>query len=238
MIFCGLESLLILPLVMAVTLMVNESKEPKKEIVKPDPQVFTISINNSNENSNQHYLQYIKVNILPNDLKSSFYELKEWKLPQISSISKPLVLAGSGVALWLGVFIKLLMGSYQAKRSDTWGAWKEAIPEEILKELPQEELAQDLMLTIATRYQVGEKNSLNDFTAFAKFFNDMTIESERLQKYINLHEWLAGHYLSKIFPAQEIALELAIQKIKRLAYLQTLMPPRIACLADRIFQKS
>lgn len=224
----GFESLVVL----LIALVVDHNEQ--RPAVRSDTNIYHISINNGNNSK----ISNVKLNLLPGEPKTLSYEIPGWKLPYLDSIPKSLLLAGSGVTLWTTVCIKLLVGAYHAKRTDTWGAWKEAIPEEILKELPQEELANELMLTIATRYHVEEKNHFSDFAVFASFFHDIDIELDRLQKYIRLHEWLSAHYLGRIFPAQAIALEMAVQKIRRLAYLRTIVPPRITYLNDHLCQRS
>lgn len=128
----------------------------------------------------------------------------------------PLILLASCYGF---ILYKLLYYSYQTVRSDTWACWKDNVPLDMLRIIPEQELGKELVFAAQEKYQ--KPDMLNDLlTPLIFFLRDIDYELHHLQRFIYLYKWLKKLHLTYFFPSQEKVLHKAEEKYARLQYLK------------------
>jgi hypothetical protein len=117
------------------------------------------------------------------------------------------------------IFYKLLFCAYSIVSHNNWGSWKDSVPFDVLRIMPQQELAKELLFTIQKYYQTSE--NLTDFLLpLISFLRDVDLELKILNHFLIIHKWLQRSHLSLLFPQQEKLIKKAHEKMQRLTYLK------------------
>lgn len=155
-----------------------------------------------------------------------------WQLPDrhdlISTVKKTItslnpytIAAATTVLVYGGFLAKLLFSAYSVTQPNKWSNWKEHIPLEVLTEVPQHEVAEELVDAIKAKYLTTQ--SLDLMTPLVQFNNAVDKELSQLNKFLQIHEWLDYTKLAYIFPRQHSHVMMARAKIKRLLYLKDVL---------------
>ena len=111
--------------------------------------------------------------------------------------------------------------AYSITQPNKWSTWKEHIPLEVLLEVPQQEVAEELVDAIKAKYLTTQTPDL--MTPLVQFNNAIDKELTQLNQFVRLHEWLDYTKLAYIFPRQNSQVALAHTKIRRLLYLKDVL---------------
>ncbi len=116
-------------------------------------------------------------------------------------------------------WITLLYLGYQVLRHDSWSCWKDNLPFDVLRAIPEQELGKELVFAAQQKYQ--KPDTLDDLlTPLIIFLRDVDQEPAYFQRFIAWHTWLKRLFISRLFPHQVQLKEQAEDKLKRLRYLK------------------
>ena len=102
---------------------------------------------------------------------------------------------------------------------DSWSNWRAGVSLENFLSLPQKELGYELAITVQKKYLNFNKPH-DTITPVSKFLHDIEKETNRLKRFVKLATYMDKLYLTKIFPFTKAKIEVAREKIGRLAYLK------------------
>lgn len=109
------------------------------------------------------------------------------------------------------------------ERTDTWSAWKMAVPLSVLKERDQKEIAQALITDIKKRYHVDTDDAYTLTDILATFSQELETELKKLNTYQAFIEYLDGSRLRIVLPdLQQLNVTLA-DRIERILYLKDIL---------------
>lgn len=151
----------------------------------------------------------------------SFSNISTFIKNTFSTINPVTITIGALLAVYAVYQIKMYNLSHYALKRNTWSTWKEHIPLEVMIEVPHQEVAEELFNTIKSTYLPA--NNTDMMTPMVKFNNAVDRELNKLNKFLQLHEWLSYTKLSYLFPGYEKEIATAKVKIKRLVFFKDVL---------------
>lgn len=144
-----------------------------------------------------------------------------WSLGSLGLLAPKLFLGGICVCYGAALTTMLYASHVTLAKTDTWSSWKQHIPVHALRNA-ESSMAKELFTDIQKKY-ANDKKETSFLNPLVQFYNDVDSETEQLKKFIKLHEWANRLKIAALFPCQEQALQLAVQKINRLDALKKLV---------------
>lgn len=148
--------------------------------------------------------------------------------PQKSFFSMPnlkahyLYFIGGTIALsYFFVCYKLKRAVWMMENRDSWCNWKVESSLEKLFSFSQEELAEELLVKIQSRYS-NPRTPGDLVTPLSEFLDHYKREINILRHYVKTTQWLRSLRLAHFFPVREEDVLLIQEKTQRLAFLKTL----------------
>lgn len=129
------------------------------------------------------------------------------------------LLAGGLALVYGSAWLKIIYYYNFIMNHGGWASWKESIPVEMLKVIPQQELGKDLLFSVQQKYQ--RATTLHDFfLPLIAFLNDVEYELSVITNFLKMSRFMRVTKLSLIFPLHEKIVEKAYEKAERLTYLK------------------
>lgn len=208
------EKLITIPINLQVTL--HNNNTPSQAIISDAPTSIPITVSS---NCTQ---QTITSGI--DDIKkhSLHYCSNAWNtVKNIWLEHKISLLLLTVLSSWIGTNVFCLYSEYRLLNGLCWARFKETVSLEQLKQQDQQELGNELLLTIQRTY--ASEHYLNDFfTPLLNFFNDLKTEIKMLERFIKVRHYIKRLRMERLFPPQEKALDRAEDALERARYLQEL----------------
>ena len=123
------------------------------------------------------------------------------------------------LALYLIACYQLVRGNAYFKNRSSWSAWKEEISLRDLAEIPQTEVARELIISIQRKY-LNPQNPSDFFGPLVSFLVDLEAEITVSKRYLKRFNWLGKIYFTYLFPGDTSAFALAEEKIARLFFIK------------------
>lgn len=117
------------------------------------------------------------------------------------------------------LFYRLVKTNYVMNDRSRWFHWKEFMSLERLQEIPQQELAKELLHEIQNHY-MNPINPTDSITPLSQFMNTVDYEKKLLQQYLKLTDWLKWLWLRRVFPFNDKKIKQANQLLARLNFMK------------------
>ena len=146
-----------------------------------------------------------------------------WCMPpcllQLSGLQWCLGIMSASYLITLGQL--LYRSSITLTQSDGWASWNSTVTLDGIQK-NEKQYAQELFTALQARYS-NAPNIAHCLTPLVHFINDVTSEIVALTSFIAVHHTIDSLKLTYLFPAHDVALALAREKIARAEYYKTLM---------------
>jgi len=123
------------------------------------------------------------------------------------------------LALYFTACYQLVRGNAYFKNRSPWSTWKEEIPLHEFAEIPQSEIARELIISIQRKY-LNPKNPSDFFGPLVSFLVDLEAEIRISKRYLKRFDWLEKIYFTYLFPGDTEAFAQAEEKIARLCFIK------------------
>lgn len=145
---------------------------------------------------------------------------KEWgnRATGLVSRKKYLLLACAGGFGYVWTCHLCVKANAYMARLDTWSVWKRTYLLEELMRIPQNELANELLLEIQRRY-INQNNPTDFITPLITFVREVDLELKALKRIQFLAKWLSRLFVARIFPLNREVVASIDERVKRLTYV-------------------
>lgn len=169
-----------------------------------------------------HATQQIITHQLPSPkiVKEQMISLGE-QCTQLIQEHKLVFLGGGVLSAYTYVWLRLLYLGYRISSQNSWSNWKDETSLYELLSYPQQELAHEQLYAIQERYQKSD-NLTDFFSPLLIFIQAIDQEEKEIDQFIKLHQKIDTLHLSRLFPQQKLAREIAPAKLERIAFLKGL----------------
>ena len=194
---------------------------------------INLSIENSGNNANTnatslHLVQEIAIELYVK-LKSSMQALqkqikpKQWKASLLALLAqyKYRLIGGTLVSVYAYLCYQTIKANHYLDNPDLWSRWQEDLDLEQLLEIPQKELAGQLLRAVQARY-TNPTNPVDFINPLIIFLDEARTELKLLRWYARLYVWLKRIYFHKITPLNEARFAAIDEQIKRLVHLKNI----------------
>lgn len=140
--------------------------------------------------------------------------------------------AGLGVACVYGLLRYQSIACVQElDKQSHWWNWKSELSLSALADLPEKQLAQELLASMRDRYDKKTVNDVAFIMPLVHFIQDTNNERGFLEHIIKMHEFFKPYGLHHIFACDEQALERVHVYIARIGYIRGLCMRWLSCYA-------
>ena len=139
---------------------------------------------------------------------------------QTVMVNKLMASVGLISCLYGALLAKLFCLSRVCVSDASWAAWRLDVPLPVLREIPVNEVADELRAAICTRYGKSGDDASSYFNAVAAFMHDIETEESSLVQLCTLYAWIDWAHLAMLFPKQLVAVEQARSALERLLFLK------------------
>lgn len=190
-----------------------------------DPTINSQSFSQSDATTHMHQIiEFFQYFSLPNvQKKLSEIPIEQWKEITIVLIKeyKYKIAFTTVLSLYLILCYNTIKGNRLLDKETCWSAFKEEYSLEDLLEIPQQELAHELLKEIQRRYTKAQ--NITDFiTPLITFMNDIEKEMKQIKRCIQLHTWSKKLHVASLLPFNTKHYNRAPAKLQRLAYLKNI----------------
>lgn len=143
------------------------------------------------------------------------------ELRSLSWAHKGKLLLGSAVSSYSALLTNLLFTMHAQHKQLGWASWKQAVPLEVLTQMPKEVVATELITTIYEKE--NNKAATAPLNMLYTALLEINYELRSLQKAVRFYRFVETTRLTKILPYNPEDHADALDKINRLAYLKNIL---------------